>query len=488
MRDDGAEATLSSSEVRQRAASGALLVGLRSVAIRGLGLLSGLVLARLLVPEDFGVLAFGQTLIVFAAFFTDAGIAATLVRRTEPPTRAELSTVLGFQLSVAVVLAVAVAVVAVPLGRSGQVAAVMAASVVLSSCRAPAALVLERRLEYRAIAGVEVAEGLVFVVWSVTAVVLGAGVWGVATAHLGRALIGSLLMIRRTPVRVFDPRMKLRALKEMLRYGLVVQAGGLANLVRAQGINLTTAAVAGLPVLGLYNLADRIIQLPWLVFESALRVTFPAMARLVAGGQDARSDIDRGLRLLTVSAGPLLALVAATAPVLVPTLFGDRWTDSAGALPFICLGLLVAGPLIAVGNGYLFAVGDARKVLWASLSHSAAWAVVAVPLLPSLGPTAVGAGLLAGFTCEAAVLARAVRRRTGLRCVRILALPSLGLAAAAGAGLAVASRLEPSLLAVVGVSAMTTVLIALALLLFARRTLLEARDLARRMLDRRRAA
>lgn len=42
-------------------------MGLRAFAIRGLGLAANLVLARLLVPEEFGILAFGQTLVMFSA-------------------------------------------------------------------------------------------------------------------------------------------------------------------------------------------------------------------------------------------------------------------------------------------------------------------------------------------------------------------------------------------------------------------------------------
>ena len=478
------EDVLTAGQVRRKAASGVVFVGLRAFAIRGLNLISVLVLARLLVPEDFGVLAFGQTLIVFGSFVADAGIAAGLVRRAEAPSRNELRTLLGFQLLTAVVIVGVVAALAVPSGRAGQVAAIMAASVVLSTCRTPASLVLERRLDYRTIASVEVLEGIVFVTWSLTTVALGAGVWGVATAHLGRAAAGTALMVYRSPVRTLAPRVDVQLVRQLLRYGLVVQAGALVGLVRAQGINLTTAAVAGLPVLGLYSLADRVMQIPWLVFESILRVTFPAMARLVSAGQDVTTDLERGLRLLTVLAGPPLCLVGATSPVLVPVLFGARWEGATGALPLIALGLLIAGPVVAVGNGYLYAVGDARQVLTAAVVHTAVWFLVAVPLLPSLGATAVGAGLLAGFSAEGYVLARAIRRRTGLRVYRVLAPASLALLLAGGAAFVVASRLEPTVWAVVQVSGLTVALVAVGLLLTARRSLREGVALGRRLLQR----
>jgi O-antigen/teichoic acid export membrane protein len=107
------------------------------------------------------------------------------------------------------------------------------------------------------------------------------------------------------------------------------------------------------------------------------------MARLVSGGNDPRADLERGLKILVVSAGSVLALVAATAPLLIPVLFGDKWARAADALPLIALALLVAGPIIAVGNGYLYAVGDAKKILFANAAHFMGWGAVAVPLLPN---------------------------------------------------------------------------------------------------------
>lgn len=480
-RADPVEVLLTSGDVRKKALSGVLLVVMRTFAVRGLGFVGSLVLARLLTPANFGVLAFGQTLMFFGAFFADAGIAAGLIRRNQAPTRRELQTILGFQVLAASLIVVVVALVAAPSGRNGQVVTVMTASVILSACRTPASLVLERRLDYRAIASVEVIEGLIFVIWSVAAVALGAGVWGVATAHIARAAGGSALMISRSPIKVFSPRLQVGIIRELVGYGLVVQAGGLVDLVRGQIINLTTAAVAGLPVLGLYSLADRVMQLPWLVFDSLLRVAFPAMARLIGAGEDARADLERGLRLLTVFAGALLCLVGATAPVLIPSVFGGQWQPAVGALPLIALGLLIAGPVIAVGNGYLYAVGDARKVLTANIAHSLAWIPVAVPLLPAFGATAVGAGLLAGFTVEGFFLARAVRARTGLRCYRITAAPSLSLIGAGAVGFVVALRLEPTLLSTLAVAALTGVLLSIGLLLTAWPTLVDAVRLVRRV-------
>src|SRR4051812_2137430 len=103
-RDSGTDATatgiqeerLSVGEVRQRALTGAAIDVLRGIGVRFLGLIGTLVLARLLTPREFGIVAFGTTFVIFANFFADGGIGAALIRQSDPPARADLKSLLAF--------------------------------------------------------------------------------------------------------------------------------------------------------------------------------------------------------------------------------------------------------------------------------------------------------------------------------------------------------------------------------------------------------
>ena len=65
---------MSAGEVKQRAVTGAAVDVLRGIGVRSIGLVGTLVLARLLTPYDFGIVAFGATLVTFANFLADGGI------------------------------------------------------------------------------------------------------------------------------------------------------------------------------------------------------------------------------------------------------------------------------------------------------------------------------------------------------------------------------------------------------------------------------
>ena len=109
---------LSASDVRQRAVASAAVNLLRGIGVKCLGLVGLLVLARMLSPTDFGVVAFGATLVTFANFLADGGIGNALIRRVEPPERADLKALLGFQLGFSTVLAIGIGL-AMPF-RSGR--------------------------------------------------------------------------------------------------------------------------------------------------------------------------------------------------------------------------------------------------------------------------------------------------------------------------------------------------------------------------------
>src|ERR1700748_3753556 len=105
-------AGLPSQDVRTRAVRGATMFIGRDVAVQFIGFLTGLVLARLLAPSDFGITTLGLTISSAASVIFDGGVGASLISRKEPPTTEELRAVNGCQL----VLTTAFTAIAIPAG------------------------------------------------------------------------------------------------------------------------------------------------------------------------------------------------------------------------------------------------------------------------------------------------------------------------------------------------------------------------------------
>jgi len=222
-------------------------------------------------------------------------------------------------------------------------------------------------------------------------------------------------------------------LRRLWAFGVQFQAVQFVHVARNQGLNLATAAIAGLPVLGLWSLAERVMLVPFLLFDGLLRVSFPALARLAATGTHLAGDLDRSLSIGTIAAGILLVGVGASAPASIPVVFGSNWTGAAAAVGPACLALLIGGPVATAGMGYLYAIGDARRVLVCVVLDSLVWVAVALPLLPAIGAGAIGWGWLASAIVDLAILGGALHR-AGVRVLRFTAVPMLAGSTAGIAG------------------------------------------------------
>jgi O-antigen/teichoic acid export membrane protein len=424
---------LTPAELRRRASAGIAIVASRGVVMLVLGFGGNVVLARLLVPKDFGLIAFGMTVVALAQVMSDGGLGAGLIRREEPPTRVELRAMLGLQLAATTLLAVVIGTsAALALGATGQVVAVMVASLPFIALQTPGKIVLERTLQYRPIAMVDIAQIAGYYAWAIPGVLAGFGVWALATGTVVRAVVASLLLIRLSRLGFMFPLFSPSRVRSLLGFGVRYQAANAVWVFRDQGLNVATAAIAGVSTLGLWTLARRILEVPLLLFDSLWRVSFPAMSQLRAQKQDLAAIVERGAGLAAVGSGALLATLAAASPGLVPGLFGPQWTQTAEVLPFACLALLAGGPISVVSVGLLYAHGRASTVLRATTVLAVVWLATGLSLLPYLGVAALGIGWLAGSLADALILGRATVAETGARLLAPIAVPTT-LAVLAGA-------------------------------------------------------
>ena len=342
-----------------------------------------------------------------------------MIRGRATPSRPELEALLGLQLSIAATLTLLIVVISLPFGHLGQVTALMALAIPLMTLRTPGFVLLERELAYRPIVTIEFIESAAFYAWAIAAVAVGWGVWGLATAIIVRSALGSGLMMSRTPDGVVRPRLGWSRIRPMLGFGARFQAVGVVNIIRDLGLNLGTVLIAGVSTLGLWNLAYRVMQLPYLLFSSLWRVSYPAMARLLAADEPARPMIERWVGLAAVATGLVLAPLAGSATAFVPAVFGSQWTDTASVIPCASVGLMIGGPISVATGGYLYAVGDAATPLRATIAHTIVWLLIAFATLPVLGVAAIGIGWGAGpssmRSCLDAVPS-ATRRRTSRGC------------------------------------------------------------------------
>ena len=239
-----AEPALSAGDIRRRASSGAALLTAKGIFVQVLGLLSTIVVARLLLPNQLGLYAIAVTISTFLLMLgSGVGMGAALIRRPAAPEHAYLRAFVALQLIVSSVLLGVVILATRPFGLVGQLTAVMVVSAPITAFGGASLVVAERQLLYKRIASAETAAMVVFYVWTVVTVVIGWGLWGLATATVARSIVGTALIIALAPTGVVWPRYDRRRIRAMLEIGLRVQAVDFVVAFRDQILVLGTAAI-----------------------------------------------------------------------------------------------------------------------------------------------------------------------------------------------------------------------------------------------------
>jgi O-antigen/teichoic acid export membrane protein len=438
---------LSDGTVKRRAKSGIFFVGSWGVINLVVGFGGNLVLARLLSPRDFGIVAIGATLMMFTTSIADGGLGSGLIRREDPPDRRELKAALALQLSLTALLAAVAAAIGILLGGAGLVVALMMIALPVAAFQTPGRVTLSRELRFKALATLESVANLAYYGWAIGLVVFaGWTVWALASAVVVRAVVLALGVSLAGRHWLLPSFRGAAALRPVIVFGLRFQGVSLAGMLREQGLNGGVAALSGVGTLGLWTLTKRLLELPALMFEPLHRVSFPVLSHMLAAKQDPAKMLDRGVAVASTASGIVLVAMGASAPELVPFVFGEQWREVGHIIPWICAALLVAGPLSVVAVGFLYASDAPSVVLRATILHSLMLFAVAFSLLPVLGPMAIGMGSLSGAIVDAAIMAHAIQQRSSSRPLDGL-LPTLAVAAVAGAaGFAVVAVSGPGVL------------------------------------------
>jgi O-antigen/teichoic acid export membrane protein len=426
-------------DLKRRASGGIFIIATRGVVILLVGLGGNIVLARLLTPRDFGVVAIGMSVVLFASMLSDGGLGVGLIRRREPPKLEELQSLTGFQLAATTAFALLAAAAAAPFGEIGWVTALMLTSVPLVALQLPGRILLERSLSYRPLAVVEVSQVVAYYAWAIGLVAAGFGVWGLASATVAMRAVAAAIMGRVSPCGLVRPAFSWNRIRSLVGFGVRFQAADATWLVRDQGLNVAVAVLASVSTLGIWTLARRLLEVPFLVYQSLFRVAFPTMSHLVAANEDVAPLIERAIGMAAVGSGVVLTGLAGSSPGLIPGIFGDDWRAASSIMPGACLGLGIASSVTVSTNAYLYAVGDASAVLRAALFHTGALFVVTVPLLPFIGVSAIGIGLLVSALAEVAALRKATRKWIRVSLVRPLLAPVFSGIFAGAAGWVISS-------------------------------------------------
>lgn len=333
---------------------------------------SSIVLARLLLPSAYGLVAIVWTFTGFAGLFTDLGLGSALVQ-SRRLTETDATTGFAINALAGVLLTLFIIALRVPMANlfgQPQVAGLLAlASLMftLSMTIVPTAL-MERRMQFGRVAALDIATTTVGLIVSVVCAATGLGAVSLVIGPLvGVALstIGSFIASGWYP-RAWPSRASARRL---LSFGSHLTGFNIVNYWARNGDNLLLGKFAGTVELGFYNRAYTLMLMPINQVSGVLgRVLLPVFSALQHDPERLRAAILRVCRTSAVLVFPLLFGLAGVAPHFVLVAFGPHWR---GVTPLLIILALSGPPQVVTATSGLVcqAVGQTRVLsTWGNLS------------------------------------------------------------------------------------------------------------------------
>ena len=332
-----------------------------SLAHQLLQLVVGVVLARILLPEDFGLMAMLSIVLAFCNTLVTGGFAAALIQKPnlapEDASSALLAN-LGTAVLLTFLLILLAPVIASLYGeaRLEPLAKALSASFLLTAVATVQHAQLSRDLNFKHLGAANLSALLAGGALGIFMAVKGFGVWSLAAQMLGNQLLRAVLLWWLSPWR---PHLVFRAesLRGLFNFGFRLMLGGLINQV---GTNLYSAVIGrhyGALDAGLYSRASQLQGVPSRVLGRAFsRVTFPMFAAIQSDPGALRTNLEQTLVLASFVTTPALAVLAVVAEPVIVLLLTEKWVGAVPLLQMLCVaGMLY--PLHLVNVSFLMGTG-----------------------------------------------------------------------------------------------------------------------------------
>jgi PST family polysaccharide transporter len=327
-------------------------------------------LSWMLSPGDYGMMAMVAVFTGFATMLADGGFNSALVQRRET-TEIHTQTVFWINLGASVLAAVTTCLIAPYLARFflaptlTLIFRIISINFVLGALGGAPGAMLEKRMQFKAIALNLNLALIVSGVLGVTCAFLGAGVWSLVAQSLAFSATNSLMRCwscRWRPRWVFD----LRVMRDLLGFSGHFYVYNSINYWGRNADNLLVGKFFGAAILGSYSRAYSLMLLPMSQINSVVaQVVFPGFS----GIQDDRNRIKsiylKAIGVVSLLTFPMMMGLEVAAAPFVSTLYGEKWSD---VVLFIKI-LAPVGMLQSVANtvGWIYLpLGKTKLMLYTS--------------------------------------------------------------------------------------------------------------------------
>ena len=334
---------------------------LQAVAQRGVQFVIGIVLARMLFPEQFGLIGMLSIFMAVISAFLDSGFGAALIQKREV-TQTDTCSIFYFNILIGIAAAGFLCLIApwiaafyeqpvlTPLTRA------LSLTIVINSLGMIHNTMLNRQINFRVLTKVSLIAGILSGSIGITMAALGFGVWSLVVQQIAASFCSTLCLWYFSPWRpalIFS----FGALREMFGFGSRLLFSGILENIFSNIYLVVIGRLFSAADLGFFTRAQSLNDVPSQTASGMVaRVTFPVFSTI----QDDPARLKRGLKKALITLGlvhfPFMVGLSVVSRPLVLVMLTEKWAPSVPYLQLLCAaGLLY--PLHALNLDILKALG-----------------------------------------------------------------------------------------------------------------------------------
>ena len=333
------------SSLKDKTVKGVIWSAVDRFSAQGIQFVFSILIARLLVPEDYGVIAMLNIFLAVSQTFIDSGFGTALIRKIDR-TETDFSTVFYFNIAVAsvfyIILFFSASAIAnfydTPLLES--VTKIIALNLIINSLSGIHNAKLSIEIDFKSRAKISIITTLMTGAVGLWMAYAGYGVWALVVQSVLSSVIRTILLwivVKWHPLLVFS----WKSFKELFSFGSKLLASGLLDTLYNNIYTLVIGKVLSPSTLGIYSKASSLAQFPSSNITGVLQgVTFPILSSIQNEEERLADAYKRFLRIAAFIIFPLMVGLSAVADPLIRIILTDKWAGAIILLQIMCFTMM----------------------------------------------------------------------------------------------------------------------------------------------------
>ncbi len=360
-----------SSVLRQKTIFSMIWSSIGKFGTLGMSFISNLVLARILMPSDFGYIGMLHIFIAISQVFINGGLGSALIQKKNV-SHIDYSTVFYYNLLLSLIFYVLLYLAApyiadfYKMHLLKDILRVQSIILIVNSFSLVQSIQLQKNLRFKALSVRNIIAALIGAVVGIIMALLGYGVWSLVFSNLIAAITSVILLWRMSSWRP-SLEFSFNSLKNMFSFGGLMLLSSLVETAYTNIQGLIIGKVFTAKDLGYYTQARKLEDVPNSALSSIVnQVSFPVFSQLQDNLNSLRAGVQRNITSISFLNFPLMVLFIVIARPLIILLYTQRWEESIPYFQILCVGAMLY-TINTVNTNVIRSLGKGALYFWVQL-------------------------------------------------------------------------------------------------------------------------